>query len=37
MNRKFELIMVWIVNSISIIYLLVMGLFYFFLKSGNVL
>lgn len=35
MNRKPELIMAWIVNSISIIYLLVMGLSYFSLKSGN--
>lgn len=35
MNRKPELIMAWIANSISIIYLLVMGLSYFSLKSGN--
>ncbi|HII1265771.1 TPA: DUF4064 domain-containing protein [Staphylococcus aureus] len=36
MNRKPELIMAWIANSISIIYLLVMGLLsYFSLKSGN--
>lgn len=35
MNRKSELIMAWIANSISIIYLLVMGLSYFSLKSGN--
>ncbi|RNM35938.1 DUF4064 domain-containing protein [Staphylococcus aureus] len=35
MNRKLELIMAWIANSISIIYLLVMGLSYFSLKSGN--
>ncbi|PZL43295.1 hypothetical protein C7P96_07610 [Staphylococcus aureus] len=35
MNRKPELIMDWIANSISIIYLLVMGLSYFSLKSGN--
>ncbi len=34
MNRKPELIMAWIANSISIIYLLVMGLSYFSLKSG---
>ncbi len=27
--------MAWIANSISIIYLLVMGLSYFSLKSGN--
>ncbi|KFA44553.1 putative membrane protein [Staphylococcus aureus] len=32
MNRKPELIMAWIANSISIIYLLVMGLSYFSLK-----
>ena len=37
MNRKPELIMAWIANSISIIYLLVMGLSYFSLKSGNAL
>ncbi|UXU37732.1 DUF4064 domain-containing protein [Staphylococcus aureus] len=35
MNRKPELIMAWIANSISIIYLLVMGLSYFSLKSSN--
>ncbi|HDP5914049.1 TPA: DUF4064 domain-containing protein [Staphylococcus aureus] len=35
MNRKPELIMAWSANSISIIYLLVMGLSYFSLKSGN--
>lgn len=35
MNRKPELIMAWIANSISIIYLLVMGLSYFSLKTGN--
>ncbi|HCY7764934.1 TPA: DUF4064 domain-containing protein [Staphylococcus aureus] len=35
MNRKPELIMAWTANSISIIYLLVMGLSYFSLKSGN--
>ncbi|HDH2383302.1 TPA: DUF4064 domain-containing protein [Staphylococcus aureus] len=35
MNRKPELIMAWIANSIRIIYLLVMGLSYFSLKSGN--
>ncbi|MGT2397694.1 DUF4064 domain-containing protein [Staphylococcus aureus] len=33
--EKPELIMAWIANSISIIYLLVMGLSYFSLKSGN--
>ncbi|WP_267239761.1 DUF4064 domain-containing protein [Staphylococcus aureus] len=35
MNRKPELIMAWIANSISIIYLLVMGLSYFSLKTGS--
>ncbi|UMT76607.1 DUF4064 domain-containing protein [Staphylococcus roterodami] len=36
MNRKPELIMSWIANSISIIYFLILGLSYVSLKSGNV-
>ncbi|MCG9803643.1 DUF4064 domain-containing protein [Staphylococcus argenteus] len=35
MNRKPELIMSWIANSISIIYFLILGLSYVSLKSGN--
>ncbi|MGT2652629.1 DUF4064 domain-containing protein [Staphylococcus aureus] len=34
MNKNFELIMAWIANALHI-YLLVMGLSYFSLKSGN--
>ncbi|CDR61177.1 DUF4064 domain-containing protein [Staphylococcus schweitzeri] len=35
MNRKPELIMSWIANSISIIYFLILGLSYVSLKSGD--